>query len=164
MTGFTHSAAEYAELRQEYRKLTKETARKSTRAFQWISQIVILSGLASAVYGVVVDRMRFMWLLPLALAVCGVLAFIIKSMGEEDVQKLYGDKIFLRKLLRDDVVVVRGDSLKLVLGDYEAMLKGHTVSSPAPPVAVEELAEAVRHWDERPRPTANGRGGPRVRR
>jgi hypothetical protein len=139
MIGWTGSAADYDELRKEYRELTKKTYSKIHRVLSGINQFVILpGGFVAAIYGILADQLRYIWLLPVLIAAFFLLAALASATSQRDVIEQFGDRVFMEKLLRDDVVVVRGDDLKMGLqtGNEASM---HRLA----------LDDAIRHWESR---------------
>jgi hypothetical protein len=139
MIGWTGSAADYDELRKEYRELSKKTYTKLHRMLSGFNQFIVLPGtFAAVIYGILFDQLRFLLLLPVGLVAFFLLAALSSATNKREVINEVGDRVFLEKVLRDDVVVVRGDDLKmgLMTGNEASMYRL-------------ALDDAIRHWETR---------------
>jgi hypothetical protein len=136
------TSEDYAEVRAEYKKLSKTAYKRFERFWDKFNYFVVFPGaFVSTIVAILFGQLRFLWLLPIFLIAYLMSSVYRWSSQQEEVIRAVGDHVFIKKVLVDDAVVVQGPALQLVLEDPESY-----------PVAVQELREAVEAWKARQHP------------
>jgi hypothetical protein len=136
---------EYEAVRAEYRKLAKQNFTKVGSVFSKFNLYVIVPfTLILPVVGLFANIMRFLWALPLGILAFFVLSLIANATKAQKLSDEFGDDVLLKKVLKDDAIVVDPIDIRLLLVEV-----GDTPGTGAAAEAVNRLSLATQRYEDR---------------
>jgi hypothetical protein len=136
---------EYEAVRAEYRKLAKQNFTKVGGVFSKFNLYVIVPfTLILPVVGLFANIMRFLWALPLGLLAFFVLSLLANATKAQKLSDEFGDDVLLKKVLKDDAIVVDPIDIRLLLVEV-----GDTPGTGAAAEAVNRLSLSTQRYEDR---------------